>query len=43
MIPTAVTKCEFYRNQPRLEEYRAKWTKSPQLYDKSRTYLGSQS
>jgi hypothetical protein len=39
--PFITKKGEFEKNEKALEEYREKWTKSPQVYDQSRTYIGT--
>ena len=41
--PFITKKGEFEKNQDALDEYREKWTKSKNVYDGSRTYLGSNS
>jgi hypothetical protein len=39
--PFITKKGEFEKNEKALEEYREKWTKSANVYDQSRTYIGT--
>ena len=39
--PFITKKGEFEKNKDALDQYREKWTKSRNVYDHSRTYLGA--